>query len=58
MHVNDQSPTLYEWITALNDLDSVALGKNDMALVQFIKQFLNYRLKTNNLKIFLYIVQK
>ena len=36
----------------LNDLEPVALGKNDMALVQFIKQFLKYRLKTHNFEIF------
>ena len=56
--MNDQIPTLYERITTLNDLEPVALGKNVMELVQFIKQFLNYRLKTYNLKFFLYIVQK
>ena len=58
MHMKDQNPTLYEWITTLNDLEPIALGKNDMLLVQIIKQFLNYRLKTHKLKIFLYIVQK
>ena len=40
MHMNDQSPTLYEWIMNLNDLGPVALGKNDMALVQLITQIL------------------
>ena len=34
--MNDQNPTLYEWITTLNNLGPAALGKNDMALVQFI----------------------
>ena len=28
MHMNEQSPTLYEWIMTLNDLGLVALGKN------------------------------
>ena len=37
MHMNNQDPTLYEWITYLNDLEPIALGKNDMVLVQLNK---------------------
>ena len=39
MHMNDQIPTLYEWLMTLNDLGPIAIGKNGMELVQFITQF-------------------
>ena len=36
MHINDQYPKLYESKTTLSNLEPVALGKHDMALVWFL----------------------
>ena len=36
MHMNDQNPILYAWITILSDLEPVVLGKHDMVLVWFL----------------------